>query len=392
MRNHLGILFIVFFAFPISAYAALININTADAALLDTLPGIGPSKAIAIVDYRTQNGLFARIEDIQNVSGIGPSTYAGIEPFITVSDTGVSGVPDSSAAASSTPDAPAPSSGGATTYTPPPPVLSVTISGLQNATLEVPLRLSARVTMKSGAVDPSARIAWSFGDGSSNEGTVVEKTYHYAGTYLVTATAADGDTNARGELVVMVAPARVRLLPASSEGVTVANDSSERLDLSGWRVLSGAGSFRIPSGTTLLPESSALFPFSIMNLPVTSDAALVYPDGVIAAHSAPTVSVAEDVAPAPLADEQLSNSAGSSYEVQTVGYTTTSPVIDTSVSGTAYDEAVRAPTATAEPAAVGAVPSAGTVASNRFSNLFRSPWTAGLLGVILTAGGAFILL
>lgn len=62
----------------------LININTADAALLETLPGIGPSKSAAIIDYRTQNGPFARIEDIQNVSGIGPSTYANIAPLITV--------------------------------------------------------------------------------------------------------------------------------------------------------------------------------------------------------------------------------------------------------------------------------------------------------------------
>ena len=57
--------------FPSFVYAAVVNINTADTVLLDTLPGIGPSKAAAIVLYRDEHGLFVHLEDIQNVSGIG---------------------------------------------------------------------------------------------------------------------------------------------------------------------------------------------------------------------------------------------------------------------------------------------------------------------------------
>lgn len=62
----------------------LININTASAAELQTLPGIGPSFAQRIVDYRTANGPFARIEDIQNVRGIGQATFDRIKDLITV--------------------------------------------------------------------------------------------------------------------------------------------------------------------------------------------------------------------------------------------------------------------------------------------------------------------
>jgi competence ComEA-like helix-hairpin-helix protein len=69
---------------PAVAFAAQVNINTADASLLDTLPGIGPTKAAAIIDYRTAHGPFAAIADIQNVKGIGPATFATLEPLITV--------------------------------------------------------------------------------------------------------------------------------------------------------------------------------------------------------------------------------------------------------------------------------------------------------------------
>jgi competence protein ComEA len=59
-----------------------VNINTADATALESLPGIGPSLAQRILDYRQAHGPFARIEDIQEVSGIGPATFDKIEDLI----------------------------------------------------------------------------------------------------------------------------------------------------------------------------------------------------------------------------------------------------------------------------------------------------------------------
>ena len=61
-----------------------ININTATVDELDTLPGIGPSTAQAIVDYRRQFGNFQRTDALTDVSGIGPATYDRIKDLITV--------------------------------------------------------------------------------------------------------------------------------------------------------------------------------------------------------------------------------------------------------------------------------------------------------------------
>ncbi|MEI8061280.1 MAG: ComEA family DNA-binding protein [Candidatus Berkelbacteria bacterium] len=61
-----------------------ININTATAAQLDSLPGIGPTYSQRIVDYRNTNGPFSSIDKIQNVKGIGEKTFAKFKDLITV--------------------------------------------------------------------------------------------------------------------------------------------------------------------------------------------------------------------------------------------------------------------------------------------------------------------
>lgn len=58
--------------------AASVDINTADAAALETLPGIGPSIAQAIVEWRATNGQFASVDELEDVPGIGPATLAEI--------------------------------------------------------------------------------------------------------------------------------------------------------------------------------------------------------------------------------------------------------------------------------------------------------------------------
>lgn len=80
--KHLFLLFLgLLFLHPVFA---AVNINTASESELQTLSGIGPSKAKAIVDHRTQHGAFKAPADIKNVKGIGDGIFKKIEAEIHV--------------------------------------------------------------------------------------------------------------------------------------------------------------------------------------------------------------------------------------------------------------------------------------------------------------------
>jgi competence protein ComEA len=66
------------------AAGSVVNVNTADEALLDTIPEVGPATAQAIIEYRTQIGSFTSVEQLIEVTGIGPATLEAMRPFVTV--------------------------------------------------------------------------------------------------------------------------------------------------------------------------------------------------------------------------------------------------------------------------------------------------------------------
>jgi competence protein ComEA len=67
-----------------SGSSGMVDLNQADGTALATLPGIGPTTAEAIVAYRRSNGPFKRIEDVQNVKGIGPALFSKIKDHLLI--------------------------------------------------------------------------------------------------------------------------------------------------------------------------------------------------------------------------------------------------------------------------------------------------------------------
>ena len=62
-----------------------VDVNTAPAAELETLPGIGEKKALAIVEYREANGPFRAVEELERVKGISERTVDGMRAYVRVS-------------------------------------------------------------------------------------------------------------------------------------------------------------------------------------------------------------------------------------------------------------------------------------------------------------------
>lgn len=69
---------------PEAAPVLIVNINTASAAELELLPGIGPALAQRIIEYRAKHGRFRRVDDLDAVRGIGPRTLERLRPLVRV--------------------------------------------------------------------------------------------------------------------------------------------------------------------------------------------------------------------------------------------------------------------------------------------------------------------
>ncbi len=67
-----------------SALPGIVNLNTADQAALEAIPGIGPVTATAILQHRTEVGTYSSIEQLLDVTGIGPATLEALRPYVTV--------------------------------------------------------------------------------------------------------------------------------------------------------------------------------------------------------------------------------------------------------------------------------------------------------------------
>lgn len=103
MHRFLLALLASLFLFVGTAFAG-VNVNAASQKELEGLPGIGPSKATAILEYRSTNGPFTSLADLDKVPGIGPATLENLRPLVEFGEAGAA-----PAAAPSSSSKPAPS-------------------------------------------------------------------------------------------------------------------------------------------------------------------------------------------------------------------------------------------------------------------------------------------
>jgi len=282
-----ALIFAPFFACAaLAAAATLVNINTADSATLQTLNGIGPSKAQAIIDYRTQNGPFAKIEDIQNVSGIGPSTYANIKDYITVS--GESQTQTQSAATTTqtestqTQTQPATQTGAAL-----PPELSAQITTNPQALVGAGTSFDGAARNSSGEpLLSGVRYMWNFGDGSVAEGKHVLHTYRYPGTYSVELSVAYNFSSTLVRIKLPVVVPSINLVSEGDGSLTIYNEAGSDLDIGLWALVDGAAKpFVVPEGTVVIANQGVRFGAAATGLPGSRDAVLLYPNGTQAASA-----------------------------------------------------------------------------------------------------------
>lgn len=331
---------------------------------------------------RVDNGIYTIL--ISATSTATSLSMIDASKTVTVASSGSSGSsgPDSTpsdTSSDSTTTTTSSSSGGPAEYLPI-PTLRIIVAGDRTVSSGAEVAFTAVVYDGKGNKRDDALVTWSFGDGMRKTGASVFYSYYSPGEYLaiVHASTIDGG-DARSEIAVTVKNAGIKITAVSPRGITLANNDSRTLDLSLWRLSAGGKEFKIPADTQILAGRTILFPSQVIELPIADSASLLYPSGEVAVMYPTTVATAQPSTP-----------AQGYKQVQTV-----EPITSPTKNIQAHEQAVIAPTAAVEPAAVGAAsppPEAAPAADTRAAGFFNSPWTLGFLGVIALAGGAFVFL
>lgn len=267
--------------------ASKININTASATELDTLPGIGPSIANLIIAARP----FDRIEDITRVKGIGEvgsKTYNDLKNLITVGDDTDEPVNEDE---NGEDEEVADSSGEASSHSAArelsnfeaPKRLEIGAGRPRVTAVNTPLQFEAVLNVGDGR--ERSLVTWSFGDGTSKRGRLAHHAYAAPGTYVVVATAKQGQDQAAARTTVEVFAPELKVAETGG-GIKLSNLSKHEVNLGGWNVAAGGKNFVLAPETIVLPGASITIAAAVSGLPVNSGLArLHYPDGQLAVSS-----------------------------------------------------------------------------------------------------------
>ena len=274
-KTLLGLCKLVFVSFclaivfsPILVLAqSKININTASAEELDTLPNIGQVLAGRIVEYRQTHGNFNSIEEIKNVAGIGEATFQDMKDLITV-DNGGGGNDDDGGDEEENQDDEKDDEDDDSDSDDNPSAHSSPVD-LSRKEAEVDLEIDAgrlRLVMAGAEIEFSAEVTagsdarvnfdWSFGDGSSSSGQTVTHVYDHPGIYnvVVNAEGAGGEAVDRTKVQVVTADLALNL-SENKEAVVVTNNTDWEVNVGGFIIASGEESFSLARDTIIEPNN-----------------------------------------------------------------------------------------------------------------------------------------
>lgn len=276
------------------ALAALVNINTANATELDTIPEVGPSTAAKIIAYREASGPFLVIEDIMKVSGIKEATFAKMKDFITVDETsggdtdgGNDGgtatttatstdiIPDTETdtgtSTSLTTTTTSSNSGGNTVVYSvhyiqedlsdyeEPTTFEVSAGRARLSYVNSPVSFTAKHKVSGSLLDKNCDYNWNFGDGVSLTGEKVEHIYKYAGEYNVILNGTCGDLKSVARTAVRVVVPNISVNTKTDGAVEISNQGKYEINLYNWKIQSGNTAFTFPQDTIISANKSVTF-------------------------------------------------------------------------------------------------------------------------------------
>ncbi len=128
------------------------------------------------------------------------------------------------------------------------------------------------------------RFLWTFGDGGTAEGVRVTHRYAQPGKYAAVLDIAQVLSAASAQVIVTAHPVSIGVTIVNG-AIVLTNTSGRDLDISGWHLRAGSGTFTLPARTILLRDAAVPFSPDITRVAASRDATLLYPNGIEAAHA-----------------------------------------------------------------------------------------------------------